>query len=76
MSGLRRRDAPPLYDRDGSHPTLAGSYLAACVIYLVLADTSAIPLGLEGPGLDANHARLLRQAAENAARRAAGGPRS
>ena len=30
---LRRHDRPILHDRDASHPTLAGSYLAACVVW-------------------------------------------
>ena len=33
---LRQYDRPVLYDRDQSHPTLAGSYLAACVFSATL----------------------------------------
>jgi hypothetical protein len=32
----RRRPDAPLWDTDGKHPTLVGSYLAACVFYRVL----------------------------------------
>lgn len=38
---------PGLYDADGSHPTPAGSYLAACVFYATLWDRS--PEGLSVP---------------------------
>jgi hypothetical protein len=44
---LAAHDQPVLYDRDQSHPTAAGSYLAACV-FLVLF--KANPLGIDsGP---------------------------
>src|SRR5262249_40593895 len=33
---LRQHKQPVLHDKDGSHPTLAGSYLAACVFLGVL----------------------------------------
>ena len=33
---LAQHDLPVLYDRDQSHPTLAGSYLAACVFLAAL----------------------------------------
>ena len=38
---------PALHDKDRSHPTLAGSYLAACVFYSVLFGES--PEGIEAP---------------------------
>jgi hypothetical protein len=46
--GLAWIDAKPiveLYDRDGSHPTLAGSYLAALIIYATITGrmTSGLP---------------------------------
>ena len=49
---LASHDQPVLHDRDQSHPTLAGSYLAACVFLAVLFNEN--PLGIEtGPvGLD------------------------
>ena len=49
---LAKHDQPVLHDRDGSHPTLAGSYLAACVFLAVLLKQN--PVGIEtGPtGLD------------------------
>ena len=54
---------PPLYDRDGSHPTTAGSYLAACVIYLALANARVVPTGIDVPGLDGEQIAALSQAA-------------
>jgi hypothetical protein len=30
---LQKHDHPDLYDKDGSHPSLGGSYLAACVFF-------------------------------------------
>ncbi len=33
---LRQHKQPVLHDKDQSHPTLAGSYLAACVFFAVL----------------------------------------
>src|SRR5262245_57291975 len=45
---LANHDRPMLHDRDQSHPTLAGSYLAACVFLTVLL--KADPVGVEaGP---------------------------
>jgi hypothetical protein len=61
------REAHPelgLYDKDGSHPSALGSYLAACVFYATLFGAS--PVGLEAPGrlkLDAAHVALVQNAA-------------
>ena len=49
-----RREAPAieLWQADGSHPTVAGTYLAACVFYAFLFRTSpeglAVPAGVSG----------------------------
>lgn len=40
-----QHETPVLYDRDQSHPSLAGSFLAACVFLTVLLKTN--PVGLE-----------------------------
>ena len=69
---LGRRGAPKLYDRDGSHPTPAGSYLAACVIYLVLARTAVVPAESDLPGADAGEMESLRAAAERVVGRRSG----
>jgi hypothetical protein len=47
QSFLAEHDRPVLYDRDQSHPTLAGSYLAACVLLAALFQAN--PVGVE-PG--------------------------
>jgi hypothetical protein len=57
---LNERPSLGLYDPDGSHPSLAGSYLAACVLYRALtgvavSDAAPVPAGL-APG----DAALLR----------------
>jgi hypothetical protein len=60
---LREHDQPVLHDRDGSHPTPAGSYLAACVFLAVLFKEN--PTGIESDiaGLDAEHRDLLQKTA-------------
>jgi hypothetical protein len=45
---LAGHDEPRLHDRDQSHPTLAGSYLAACVFLAALFGEN--PIGLPAPG--------------------------
>jgi hypothetical protein len=42
---LAKHDKPVLHDRDQSHPTLAGSYLAACVFLATLLKQN--PVGVE-----------------------------
>jgi hypothetical protein len=51
---------PVLHDKDQSHPTLAGSYLAACVFLAVLFKEN--PIGIDGDvaGLDAKDRTLLQ----------------
>jgi hypothetical protein len=46
---LREHKTPILHDKDLSHPTLAGSYLAACVFYSVLFGEN--PVGEEVKGI-------------------------
>ena len=54
-----------LYSADGSHPSLAGSYLAACT--LAASITGADPVGWPAPaGVNASTALLLQQAAAEA----------
>lgn len=60
---LRRKDHPVLHDKDGSHPTLAGSYLAACVFFAVLFDESPVGIPFESKGLTAAEVELLQTAA-------------
>jgi len=60
---MATHDRPVLHDRDQSHPSPAGSYLAACVFLTVLL--KANPVGLEiGPsGLDQQDRKALQAAA-------------
>ena len=60
---LAQHDRPLLYDRDQSHPTLAGSYLAACVFLTALL--KANPVGIDsGPsGLTQQDRAALQRAA-------------
>ena len=54
--------APALYDRDQSHPTPAGSYLAACVFLTVLLKTN--PIGINAaPAVLGKQDREVLQAA-------------
>ena len=54
---------PTLYDRDQSHPSVAGSYLAACVFLAVLFGVT--PVGIEpGPSeISAAHQELIQKTA-------------
>ena len=60
---LRRKDHPVLHDKDGSHPTLAGSYLAACVFFAVLFDESPVGIPFDSKGLTAAEVELLQTTA-------------
>jgi hypothetical protein len=62
QSFLAKHDKLVLHDRDQSHPTLAGSYLAACVFLAVLLKKS--PVGIEsGPaGIDRQDMAMLQGA--------------
>jgi hypothetical protein len=54
---------PLLYDRDQSHPTRAGSYLAACVFYSVLFKESPVGIQREIEGLSTDATDMLQKAA-------------
>jgi hypothetical protein len=58
---LRKHDHPVLHDRDQSHPTLAGSYLAACVFLGTLF--RECPVGIEGADLGKKDRILLQKVA-------------
>ena len=51
-SFLEGNDVPILHDKDASHPTLAGSYLAACAIFSVLFQHDPSGITIDLPGLD------------------------
>jgi len=52
-----------LHQSDNSHPTNAGTYLAACVFYATLTGKSPVDLGDGGLGLDPALAKSLRETA-------------
>ena len=60
---LAKHDSPVLHDKDASHPTPAGSYLAACVFFAVLLGRSPVGVGDGIKGLSGAEAKLLQQAA-------------
>ncbi len=45
---LAKHTEPVLHDKDGSHPTLAGSYLAGCTFMLALFGVSPVVVALDG----------------------------
>lgn len=55
---------PVLHDKDGSHPTLAGSYLAACCFLPTLFRESPADADFTPDGLSATDAALLREVAQ------------
>jgi hypothetical protein len=60
---LSKHDKPVLHDRDQSHPTLAGSYLAACVFLAALLRTKPLPVGSGPAGIDKQDRTALQNAA-------------
>ena len=53
---------PAMWQSDGSHPTVSGTYLAACVFYATLFRHSPVGLGYDD-GLPSGEARTLQTAA-------------
>jgi hypothetical protein len=60
---LRQHGPPLLHDRDQSHPTLAGSYLAACVFLAVLFRENPVGINCKVAGLSENDLARLQKAA-------------
>jgi hypothetical protein len=60
---MQKNSTPVLHDRDGSHPTLAGSYLAACVAFSALFNESAAKLRVEVKSLSDDEMKLIQSAA-------------
>ena len=60
---LAQHDKPVLYDKDLSHPTLAGSYLAACVFLAKLFNENATGVETELKGVTAAQRLTLQKAA-------------
>jgi hypothetical protein len=65
-----RRQHPDirLIMEDRKHPTLAGTYLAACVFYAALFQQSPVELDYRPPRLEETTARALREVAWEATR--------
>jgi hypothetical protein len=63
---MRNHDRPALHDKDRSHPTLAGSYLAACVFLAVLFEESPVGIACDLKGLSQAEAALLQETAQAA----------
>jgi hypothetical protein len=51
---------PVLHDADASHPTLAGSYLAACVFFAALFGKNPVGIEVQPANLTRAEARLLQ----------------
>ena len=62
----RNHDRPALHDKDKSHPTVAGSYLAACVFLAVLFGESPVGIACALKGLSQAEAALLQETARAA----------
>lgn len=60
---LAAKGHPVLHDRDGSHPTPAGTYLAACVFFATLFRRTPVGLRNEVDGLTPAAAAMLRRTA-------------
>jgi len=65
---LRRPAHPVLHDKDGSHPTPAGTFLAACVFLATLSAQSPIGLTIGVEGLPDRDLDLLRRTAAEVTR--------
>jgi len=60
---IRKHSHPVLHDADKSHPTLAGSYLSACVFFAVLFGESSVGTAIDLKGLTQAEAELLQKTA-------------
>jgi hypothetical protein len=66
---LATHDQPRLYDRDQSHPSFAGTYLAACVFLAKLLKINPVGIEAGGASLDESESKGLQAAAWKLARR-------
>jgi hypothetical protein len=66
---LSKHKQPVLHDKDQSHPTLAGSYLAACVFFAVLFGENPTGIASDLKGLTQAEAELLQKTAWAAAQK-------
>ena len=63
QSVLALPDQPVLHDKDDSHPSPAGSFLAACVFFGMLFEEDPSGVALDIAGLDSAEIQLLEKAA-------------
>jgi hypothetical protein len=63
QSFLAKHDKPVLHDHDQSHPTLAGTYLAASVFLAALFKQNPVGVEFSPTGLDVQSATKLQAAA-------------
>jgi len=62
---LTSHNQPRLHDRDQSHPTLAGSYLTACVFLATLLKENPIGIEAGSAGLESQDVNELQRVAWN-----------
>ncbi len=60
---LGQHRAPALHDKDQSHPSFAGSYLAACVFFAVLFGENPVGITCDVKGLTQAEAESLQKTA-------------
>ena len=60
---IRKHSRPVLHDADKSHPSLAGSYLSACVFLAVLFGESSVSTASDIKGLTQSEVGLLQKTA-------------
>jgi len=60
---IRKHSRPALHDTDKSHPTLAGSYLAACVFFAVLFHENSVGAASAMKGMTQTEAEQLQKTA-------------
>jgi hypothetical protein len=60
---VTKHDEPLLYDRDQSHPSIAGTYFAACVFLAALLKINPVGLVAGGDGLNDRDRKILQTAA-------------
>ena len=66
---ISKHNHPVLHDQDRSHPTLAGSYLSACVFLAALFHDSPVGIASDVKGLTKDEVNLLQKAAWTAVKK-------
>jgi hypothetical protein len=65
---LENHDAPTLHAEDGSHPTFAGTYLAACTFYATLFGGDLLDLDIDIGELTQEERQLMQSIAQEVSR--------